>query len=84
MPFVVCTSKGGPYDDAAFVAGTRFQQVWDAAGTIQPSQMKEWYVETPLTPQMDLIAMKFGLTITTEPWDEAPDEWTLVTMGRPA
>lgn len=78
MPFVVCESNGGPYDDDAFAAG------WHA-GTIstrleaKPAVLVE-FVRSQLVPQLDLVAMQRGYRMTAEPWDEQPDEWTEVTF----
>ena len=82
MPFVVCQSQGGPYDDTAFVAGARFGQIEHEAKTILPGRQKQWWSEPGLVPQLDLVAMENGLNMTTEPWDEHPDEWVLVTFSR--
>lgn len=82
MPFVVCESKGGPYQDNAFVAGVRYGQIDREARTIGTGCEKSWTVETPLVPQLDLLAMHLGVTFTVEPWDEHPDEWRFVTFSR--
>lgn len=42
------------------------------------------YVYPAMVPQYDLLAMHLGYSMATEPWDEHPDEWTLVTFTRPA
>lgn len=79
MPFVVCASAGGPYDDAAFVAGWRLGCLdrdlaaaaaahLPAAATARPADM----------PQVDLIAMAHGYRTVATPWAEAPDEWVCV------
>lgn len=81
MPFVVCEDQGGPYPADAFVAG------W-VAGTIDmllpivaPHGLTvERYVVPQLVSQLDLIAMRHGYTLTTEPWDEHPDDWTFATF----
>lgn len=80
MPFVVVASAGGPYDDESFVAGCRFEAVWNELRH-QPAEYQS-YEYPALVPQLDLIAMKEGYTMTTEPWDEHPDEWALVTFTR--
>jgi len=60
MPFVVCSSSGGPYDDDAFVAGYHLGQlderlrhglVVDEIVTLRSDSL----------PQFDLIAMRHGL-----------------------
>lgn len=84
MPFVVCTSQGGPYDDAAFVAGVRMQQI-DAILAAGPADCGWVYrvaVEPTLAPQLDLVAMQHGYAMTHEPWEPHPDEWVLATFTR--
>ena len=82
MPFVVCQSNGGPYDDVAFVAGARWGQDHHTVKTENPD---EWsaYVYPEMVPQYDLLAMDQGYTMTTEPWAEHPDVWVLVTFRKP-
>lgn len=81
MPFVVCHDQGGPYDPEAFVAGWN-AGVIDALLPIvrEHGCTVEKYVDPRLVPQLDLIAMRCGYTLTSEPWDEHPDEWTHVTF----
>lgn len=60
MPFVVVTSKGGPYDDEAFTAG------WQLGGLDEYLSKPSRYlpmnitVPAPCVPQVDLIAMRNG------------------------
>lgn len=87
MPFVVCATQGGPYEDHAFVAGVWFGQIGQILRHCQetgsdPDQF-EMPVPTPLVPQLDLLAMHHGFTMTSEPWSEAPDEHTFVTFAVP-
>lgn len=78
MPFVVVTSNGGPYDDAAFAAGWNMGrldielELCAKMGAVPRSL----YLATQLAPQVDLLAMKHGFTVLARPWDEHPDEWT--------
>jgi hypothetical protein len=81
MPFVATTSHGGPYDDAAFVAG--FEAGWldlmlSITGKVGAEVQR--YVPPELVPQLDLIGMRHGYKLIAEPWDEHPDEWTLITF----
>lgn len=75
MPFVVCASEGGPYDDAAFVAGARMASTMHAleAGPAEHAS----YEHPPLLPQLDLVAMHAGYSMTTERYS---DEWMLCTF----
>ena len=83
MPFVVCQSQGGPYDDTAFVAGYTAGTI-DAALHAAEQIVAEfkWMVSPDLIPQLDLLAMRYGFDLTHEPWDEHPDEWTEVTITK--
>jgi len=62
FPFIVVTSKGGPYDDDAYAAG------WEAAtfeaeiANIPVGKSLDYSttVRTDNVPQCDLIAMKYG------------------------
>lgn len=70
MPFVVCQSKNGPYEDHAFVAGYQCGEL--------SQQMA--HGETPifvtryraLIPQFDLISMRYGYTMDVD--EEYEDE----------
>ncbi len=75
FPFVVTASNGGIYDDEAFVAGCQFGQIENELSMSMPVDR---YVYTPLVPQVDLAAMHHGYIMTATPWEDAPDEWTLV------
>lgn len=80
FPCVVCKSLGGPYDDEAFVAGAQFGQVM-AELELEPAIVTR-YVDSKLVQQIDLAAMHHGYTMQAEPWDEHPDEWTLITLRK--
>jgi hypothetical protein len=82
MPFIVCRSQGGPYDDAAFVAGCYFGEI--RSELARPDRfVLEMTVPSPLVPQLDLVAMDAGFVMTAKPWDDHPDEWTFVRLTRP-
>lgn len=78
MPFVVCQTNGGPYEDEAFIAGARFAK-WDMLLKFQPTMHQE-YEPAALVPQLDLLAMHLGYKMTTEPWEQDPS-WVLVRMS---
>lgn len=80
MPFVVCKSQGGPYDDQCFVAGYELGFI-DALLTSKISLL-ERYLRTDSLPLVDLLAMRHGYSIASKPWDEHPDEWSLVRLTR--
>lgn len=86
VPFVVCTSNGGPYDDDAFVAG--FQ-----AGTVDQSLKSiaaaggdgaVFTVRTDLVKQLELLAMYRGFPKIEA--TEIDEEWSTIefrTGGTP-
>ena len=70
MPFVVCRSKGGPYDDHAYVAGFEAGRL-DMALTLSPmlpgSRVREpMPYHSDNIPQLDLIAMRHGVRLEVE------------------
>ncbi len=80
-PFVVCTSNGGIYDDAAFVAGCYFGQ---AMYKVEHREERiSMTVPPALVPQLELLAMSKGYELASSLWDEAPDEWALVRLELP-
>ncbi len=81
LPFVACESAGGPYDDAAFVAGFECGFVESMLHVVSRAggSFERW-VNPALMPQLDLIAMKHGYKTTSEPWDEHPDEYVKVNF----
>lgn len=67
MPFVVCQTNGGPYEDSAFVAGSYFGEI-DAhmramKGT---TAVLRYSVPEALMPQIDLLAMHHRYRMTAE------------------
>ena len=84
MPFVVCASQGGPHDDKAFVAGYRLGKLnRDLELAALVGALPDSLAVPPADmPQVDLIAMQHGYTVTAEPWEQAPDEWVTATFQR--
>ncbi len=80
MPFVVCQSQGGPYDDAAFVAGYECALL-DSVLRQRPDAVDQ-NVHSACVPQIDLIAMQHGYKLTAEPWADDPETWTVVHLVR--
>lgn len=79
MPFVVCTSQGGAYDDGAFVAGVRFGR-WVELLKLKPTQHSN-YEPKDLVPQLDLLAMQHHYRMASEPYEDDPENyWVYVTM----
>jgi hypothetical protein len=86
IPFLPVASKGGPYDDEAFVAGFEMGRLDEVlrsrlGALIQPLGIGtgriETMIHTPNAAQADLIAMRHGYSCTAEVCEEAP-EWTRV------
>ena len=81
MPFIACQSQGGPYQDEAFVAGFHLGQL-DIALTRGITEELSSVEATALIPQLDLLAMRHGLTLEHRTWDEDP-KWSFVTFCPP-
>jgi hypothetical protein len=80
MPFVAVASRGGPYEDAAFVAGYRAGLI-DAE--LKAGGTHSRYVETDLVAQLDLVAMCNGYVMSSQPWADDPF-WSLVQFRQQA
>jgi hypothetical protein len=82
VPFVVCASQGGPFDDDAFVAGFQAGEI-DKTLTVAAAagaNRATFTVRTTLVRQAELLAMNRGFpAMTTVECDETP-EWTLMTF----
>lgn len=78
MPFVVCESQGGPYEDAAFVAGYECGSLDQLLLSERP-RTHEVTVRTDSMQQIDLIAMRHGYILTSQDGDE---QWTFVRLSR--
>lgn len=77
MPFVTVTSKGGPHDDDAYVAGYEMGLLWaDLRYSTWPMTRT---VRTDNLPQVDLIAMRHGYTVDSYQAQTAP-EWSVVLL----
>lgn len=80
MPFLPVTSKGGPYDDQAYVAGFEVGQLYQKLLIECP---KVWIqtVHTTNVAQVDLIAMRCGYLMTYK--EERMDAtWTQISLNR--
>jgi hypothetical protein len=82
VPFIVCSSAGGPYEDDAFVAGFQAGQVdqaLQAAAVARASEVR-FTVDTTLVKQLELIGMSRGFPVMlAEDADDAPG-WSFVTF----
>lgn len=80
MPFLPVVSKGGPYDDDAFVAGYEMGQL-NAVLESRSPQSTSVTIKTANAAQADLIAMRHRYRCETTVSDEWP-EWTFAIFTR--
>lgn len=81
MPFILCASNGGPYDDEAFVMGYECGQL-DALLRVYEkldAAPDGRFVHTNVLMQLDLICMQHGFRLTEGQVDES-GEWTWVSF----
>ena len=74
LPFVVCKSMGGPYDDASYIAGWEAGSLYSGMSilsrrAVQRSALR-LLVHSDNIPQLDLVAMCHGYTTETEPGED--------------
>ena len=83
MPFVVVSSRGGPFDDQAFVAGYECGVIDMALNVLVPigGTVSRW-VHPELLPQIDLIAMKHGRQVYVGDEDDS-GTWRHITIDLP-
>jgi hypothetical protein len=74
MPFVTVTSKGGPHEDGAYVAGWEMGAL-DALLEHARPPLVESTIHASNVPQADLVAMKHGYDTTFTEYD---DEWSFL------
>lgn len=83
MPFVVCRSAGGPYEDVPFAAGWQAGQIDQAlrtAATVSAATVYFPIVRSSLLPQLELIGMRHGYPrMAFDPAGHDP-YWTAVTF----
>lgn len=82
MPFITCTSNGGPHDDASYVAGFEMGKLdgvlkLNETFRIGPRPTIRTQIHAANQPQADLLAMRYGFHAVFEPIDGYPD-WTVV------
>ncbi|MDH5134050.1 MULTISPECIES: hypothetical protein [unclassified Microbacterium] len=82
MPFVLCESKGGRFDDEAFTAGFALGALDRDLSLAAHSNMNpsERYMRVEYRSQADLIAMRHGFTLTLS---SEQDGWSLYQFGTP-
>jgi hypothetical protein len=72
IPFVVCTSEGGPFDDEAFVSGVQVGEVMATLRTLKALDAAgsgRFWVDKKLQKQLDLVAMHYGYDTDVEEVD---------------
>jgi hypothetical protein len=79
MPLVLCRSRGGPFDDEAFMSGWRLGELGATLGRPGISALAE-SIRPNERLQADLIAMALGFTMTVEP--SSSRDWLAVTFTR--
>ena len=79
LPFVVCRSRGGPYDDEAFRSGWRLGDIAATLARGEASTMAE-SIRPVECAQADRLAMAFGYTMRIAPGFD-PD-WVSVIFVR--
>ncbi len=82
LPFVVCQSQGGPFEDTAFVAGFQAGQIdrtLAVAAATEQFEVHFPHVHTTLLPLLALIGMNRGFPVVESDPADAP-EWTAVTF----
>jgi hypothetical protein len=81
MPFILCQSEGGPYDDAAFIAGATCGALIEELRVLRltTATPHERYMNAKYLPQIDLIAMANGYTIKPGELDQASG-WQIITF----
>jgi hypothetical protein len=91
VPFVVCVSHGGPYDDQSFVAGFQagaVSKMLEMAAVAGADRVRvPFAVYSTLGRQLELIGMHRGFPVVdfTEvgetPEHQAMPEWSFVTFA---
>lgn len=90
-PFLAVKSKGGPYDDDAFVGGAQLGRVdtlLQVAETMDAIRRLSFTVRTTLVKTLELAGMARGFPLmeaeTIQATDEYPamPEWSTITFRR--
>jgi hypothetical protein len=81
MPFVLCRSGGGPYDDEAFSSGWRLGAIGATLAGPGISALSD-SIRADERVQADLLAMACGYAMRVDPGTNP--EWLFVTFTRTA
>jgi hypothetical protein len=79
MPLVLCHSKGGPYDDEAFMSGWRLGAIGATLAGPGISALCD-SIRAHESVQADLLAMAHGYSMTVDP--STDPNWLSVTFTR--
>jgi hypothetical protein len=82
MPFVVCASNGGPFEDSAWVAGYEMGLLAAELRSTTESVI-ERTVRTANVPQADLLGMDTGFDVESRPAEISGEEWSYVRFTKP-
>lgn len=84
MPFVVCASQGGPFDDDAFVAGFQAGRLDRAlaVAAVNDTPSVRATVNAVLVRQLDLLGMHHGYPVLKVDIDIDSPEWADVQFHR--
>lgn len=92
MPFVTVKSKGGPHDDASYVAGFEMGVLDTTLKAVAPFADNglgiPFTIHSENRAQADLIAMKHGFTVQDVEWDDdlcdecATEGWAQIILHR--
>lgn len=82
VPFIVCQTAGGPYDDQAFMIGFQIGIIY---GALRERKLPRYETAVPddalILQQVDLVAMRYGYTIRGWTWPEQPG-WARIVATR--
>jgi hypothetical protein len=86
VPFTVCESQGGPYEDRSFVAGVQTGAVLAELGSLSPHVDSVTFMVYPaLRRQMELVGMAEGFPVAEFTyWEDDREAWMWVTFRRRA
>lgn len=85
VPFVVCQSAGGPYDDEAFCAGFQAGEVdraLDMGAAARAETVRFPMARVALLKQFELLAMNRGYPVMKADVSEEWPEWCDVIFKR--
>jgi hypothetical protein len=82
MPFVVCASKGGPFDDDAYVCGYEMGVLAEELRRTTEAVVGKT-IHTQNVPQADLLGMEAGFQVESRPAEMFGETWSYVRFTKP-